>query len=308
MSVESAARKGFTIVELIIVVAIFALAASSLIPFSGKFTPRQNLKSYRIDVVDTLRRAQHQAVSYEGNTAWGVKFHSGSYVLFSGNSYAVRNTTHDKTRSLLSGYAFSGLSEVVFARGTGETATGGTIFISHTDSQLQTQIDINARGTIMQNNYNGSSPEVYAMSSSASATSSASITSSFVSSSIGVSSVGTTSAFPPLSSSFSSASITSSFVSSSIGPSSVATTSAFFPPLSSSRSSASITSSFVSSSMGATSAGSTSAFAISSAAMSAASTSQFIWSTGQSIMNCTSSQASSGMVVSQCASETVFEF
>lgn len=149
MSPEIRSRKGFTLVELLIVVAIFALAASSLLPFSGKYVPRQTLAAYRLDVIDTLRRAQHQAVSYERNSAWGVKFHAtGSYVLFAGNSYAARTTTYDKTRTLLSSYTFAGLSEVVFARGTGETATGGTIYIIHADSGLEAQIDINARGVI----------------------------------------------------------------------------------------------------------------------------------------------------------------
>lgn len=142
------AHPGFTLVELLVVVAIFAIAAASLIPFSGNFVPTQTLKSYRIDVVDALRRAQHRSVTGERDSAWGVKFHTGSYVLFAGPSYAARDATHDAQRSLLDGYAFSGLSEATFARGTGEPGSGGTIFITHGASGGQEEIYLNARGAV----------------------------------------------------------------------------------------------------------------------------------------------------------------
>jgi prepilin-type N-terminal cleavage/methylation domain-containing protein len=143
------ARAGYSLVELLVVVAIFALAAASLVPFSGSFVSRQTLRSYRIDVGDTLRRAQHRSLIGERDSAWGVRFATGSYVLFAGTSYAARNASLDTTRTLREGYAFSGLSEVTFIRGTGEPDVSGTLFITYAQSGGREEIEIGERGAIL---------------------------------------------------------------------------------------------------------------------------------------------------------------
>lgn len=56
-------RKGFTLVELLVVFVIIAFIATLMVPGLGKWLPRYRLRAATRDVVSTLRDAQMKAVS-----------------------------------------------------------------------------------------------------------------------------------------------------------------------------------------------------------------------------------------------------
>lgn len=87
-------RTGFTIIELVVVIAIMAVLSTvgiaSLIGYRGK----QNLKKTTDEVVAAIVGTQKRSISQDAGKRWNVRFSnttsSGSqYIVFSGTSYAT---------------------------------------------------------------------------------------------------------------------------------------------------------------------------------------------------------------------------
>ena len=65
-------RRGITLIELVVVMAIVALGAAFVAPNIGAWIPNYRLRGATRDVVSTLRTAQIKAVS--NNSVYGVAF------------------------------------------------------------------------------------------------------------------------------------------------------------------------------------------------------------------------------------------
>jgi len=138
--------KGFTLLELLLVIGAAILIAAFTIPVGVRFFQNQILDETTSSILGALRRAQNQAISQKNDSVFGVKFLSGSYVLFQGNSYGSRIQSEDESFSLPGGITTAGIEEVVFAKLTGIPNTTGTLtIISGNDSQT---LNINAQGSI----------------------------------------------------------------------------------------------------------------------------------------------------------------
>lgn len=138
--------RGFTFVELLLVITIIALLLALTVPLGISFYKRQQLDVATEGVIQALRRAQLKAVS-QADYNFGVYVGSGQtgqYVLFRGDSYG----THDDKEifDISESISFSGLSEVVFSRLEGiPSITGDIVLTSDSDTRL---ININERGRI----------------------------------------------------------------------------------------------------------------------------------------------------------------
>jgi type II secretory pathway pseudopilin PulG len=138
--------KGFTILELLLVIGAAIVIAALTVPVGVRFFQTQTLDEATSGIMETMRRAHNQAVFQKNDSAFGVKFLSGSYVLFQGNSYDTRTQSEDESFEVSSGIATSGIDEVVFAKLTGIPNTTGTLTVtSGSDSQT---ININAHGKV----------------------------------------------------------------------------------------------------------------------------------------------------------------
>ncbi len=78
-------RKGITLIELIIVMTIIAIAALLMVPNIGAWLPNYRLKGAARDIVSTMRLAQMKAAST--NMSYRVTFDGGD------NSYIVQYQT-----------------------------------------------------------------------------------------------------------------------------------------------------------------------------------------------------------------------
>lgn len=139
-------RTGFTIIELLIVLAGTAIVVALTVPIGIRFFYSQTLDEATSNIMSTLRRSESQAKFSKNDSAFGVKFLSGSYVLFQGSSYASRTQSEDESFALLGGITTSGITEIVFAKVTGIPSVTGTLTVSFLgDSKTVT---INAQGEI----------------------------------------------------------------------------------------------------------------------------------------------------------------
>jgi prepilin-type N-terminal cleavage/methylation domain-containing protein len=137
--------RGFTLLELIIVIALIVPLAAMGIPVYTHFQIQSQLDSTTHEIVHTLRTAQQKARAGEQNRSWGVSFTASSYT-----EYADGDSSFDVSTSLPSSIHLSGLSAVTFDRLTGETTNTGTITVSANSINKSHTISINQYARIQQ--------------------------------------------------------------------------------------------------------------------------------------------------------------
>ena len=123
-------RKGFTLIEIIIVIAVIGILA--VVGFISYISLQRSveMESTAKQIVDTLREAQNKAMSIEELDNWSVHFESGEFVLFKGSDYATSTTKEVNglspavqiTNLTLNG----GGNDVVFDKLEGTTSNYGT--------------------------------------------------------------------------------------------------------------------------------------------------------------------------------------
>ena len=138
--------RGFSIVELIVVLGIFSIIFSISASVYSSFKAHSNLEMAANGTVEAVRFAESSAQSGKGDSKWGVKIFSNKVVVFSGDSYAGRDQSLDQVLNFSGGITASGLSEVVFEKLTGVTSMTGTINL--TNNTESKNINVNEKGTV----------------------------------------------------------------------------------------------------------------------------------------------------------------
>jgi prepilin-type N-terminal cleavage/methylation domain-containing protein len=141
-------KQGFTLVELLIVFAIFAILFLIVGSISYNTLPKSQLLAESAVVTQTLRKAQARSVSQRSDSQWGVNITSSTVTLFAGSSYASRDTAQDEQHQCPNGISASGLSEVVFQTITGETSNTGIITLTTQATGESESITVSETGLI----------------------------------------------------------------------------------------------------------------------------------------------------------------
>lgn len=138
---------GFTLLEVLLSVAIIALIAGVGAPIYQSFQVRNDLDVATNTISQSLRRAQVLSQAVDGDTTWGISVQSGAITLFQGASYASRNTNFDEVFDLPGSITTSGVSEIIYEKFTGEPQTTGTVTLTSNTNEAK-NITINEKGTI----------------------------------------------------------------------------------------------------------------------------------------------------------------
>jgi prepilin-type N-terminal cleavage/methylation domain-containing protein len=138
----SGLRRGFTLIEMAIVLAIMLAFLAMSIPFFAGFQTNTGLKTAEREIMTVLRTARSYAVTQNAN------FHAVFDGTVTPNTYRITNTAHttlDKTYSLPNGVTFSTAAVVTFVF----TPNGGlTTATDPTDPTLVNTITVqNPKGT-----------------------------------------------------------------------------------------------------------------------------------------------------------------
>jgi len=139
-------KKGFTLIEIIIVIGIIGLLASISMNAYTNSKSHENLQTSTLGLVEAVRHAQSNAQSGKLDSSWGVKLNPSEVVVFKGSSYTARDSSLDQLLGLPSGVVVTGLSEIVFSKIIGNTTNTGTITVT-SGSEIK-NITINEKGTI----------------------------------------------------------------------------------------------------------------------------------------------------------------
>ena len=139
--------KGFTLLEILLFIAIISVVVGVAFPVSRAFQARNDLDIAATTAAQTLRRAQVLSQGMDGDISWGVRAQSGSITLFRGASYATRDASLDEVFDVPSTITPSGITEIVFAKFTGDPTTTGMLALTSSDNEV-INITINAKGTV----------------------------------------------------------------------------------------------------------------------------------------------------------------
>ncbi len=123
--------RGFTLVELLVVLAIGTMLLSLTLPIGLRFYQTQVVDEATTDMVLDLRRASAEARAGRGGTAFGVRFFPNHYVTFVGDSYVARDLSRERIVTLpLSGVIVASPEEFVFMPFSGVSNATGTLVLS----------------------------------------------------------------------------------------------------------------------------------------------------------------------------------
>ena len=136
---------GFTLVEIMVVVAFMGIIASLTIPYMTSFYSRQQLNTLMDEVNGNLRRAQNNAIINKDNVSWGITWHSTDYTIVKDPGGADEAVA--ETFEIPNNYTITG-SDIIFEKLTGQTSTDTTITISAASIDEQKQININQQGAV----------------------------------------------------------------------------------------------------------------------------------------------------------------
>ncbi len=149
---------GFTLVELIISVALLVIIMTAMIASQTYFLSRTYMDTASEDIIGVLRQAQLQSRERYRDSAWGVHLQDNpgaadSYTFFRGQSYAARDTVDDLKTDLAASINFSNINlnggaiDVPFEKGTGKTSSYGTFYIENQAGEHRT-ISVSAIGLV----------------------------------------------------------------------------------------------------------------------------------------------------------------
>ncbi len=138
---------GFTLLEALLVLAMLSIVLGISAPIYHNVQVKTALDTQASIVAGTLRRAQTLASTMNNDSAWGVLINNNSIILFSGLSYATRNTNFDEIFDLPTTVWPSASTEIIFGKNTGLPNSSSTFILYSANNDNRT-ISVNAWGAI----------------------------------------------------------------------------------------------------------------------------------------------------------------
>jgi prepilin-type N-terminal cleavage/methylation domain-containing protein len=140
--------RGFTLVELLVVLAILGVLAMMAIGIFGNLIPDSQLGVQADGVVSLLRTAQAKSIDGYADDVWGVHLTATEAIQFKGNDYLGRDTAYDEVLEFSEPLSVSGLTEIMFEARTGATLNTGTITLTSSVVPESIVLTVNANGRV----------------------------------------------------------------------------------------------------------------------------------------------------------------
>ncbi len=154
-------RQSFTLIELLIVIAIIVILTTAAIPIYGNLQVESQLNESSAQIIQILRTARGRSVAGLNDATHGVYFEINSgndkYILYQGPSYTERESNYDRETTLDDSLHISTTlvdNDVNFSKGFGlplgaGLPNAGAIILTHETSGNRT-ISINSLGIIKE--------------------------------------------------------------------------------------------------------------------------------------------------------------
>jgi prepilin-type N-terminal cleavage/methylation domain-containing protein len=154
-------KKGFTLIEFMIVAALIIMFSGLTLPVGFNFYQESTLKDQVRNLENSLRKAQAMAMTGRGDSSAGVKIKPDGkqqYIIFEGESFdpEERREEADIIIPFPIALSVSGADEIVFQKSTGlPTFPEEERSITITFGANSQEITINSRGKIERNEPSG---------------------------------------------------------------------------------------------------------------------------------------------------------
>ena len=135
-------KKGITIIELLVVLAVLGIIFSIVIPQFSKMRENQVLKNGVQDILSSFDKARSQTLASLNSSEYGVHFEADKIIIFKGIDFFTRDTAKDETINIITPATISNVElgdgspisgNMYFNRLFGKPSTTGTITISTTN-------------------------------------------------------------------------------------------------------------------------------------------------------------------------------
>lgn len=147
-------KKGYTILEILIVLSVLAVLLAVFLPSFSKIRENQVLKNAASEVFSAIDKARSQGLSSYNSSEYGVHFEDHKIVIFQGTVYSPTDSNNEKILITSPAYISSvnltgGAVDIYFDRLSGAPSKTGTITVS-TPSASKT-ITVSDTGTASAN-------------------------------------------------------------------------------------------------------------------------------------------------------------
>ncbi len=152
--------RGFTMIELLLVIALSFILVIASLPIYGQLQVRAQLQETSAQIVQALRIARENSIARYGGNSHGVFFNinpngSDSYIFYRGDSYATRDTAYDIVYTLDQALIITNLNftlsgdsiDINFSPGLGRPNNMGSFMLTHV-VQGETIIRLNDLGSV----------------------------------------------------------------------------------------------------------------------------------------------------------------
>jgi prepilin-type N-terminal cleavage/methylation domain-containing protein len=121
-------RRGFTVLELVVVIGLIGVIAAFSVPMFRRYQMRSDLSRSADQVTQALGRARALAQAGTGDAPWG--FSVTNAVLFKGKTFAARDPAFDEEYPIPSTIVRTGLAEASFSKLEGKPSQTGSIVLT----------------------------------------------------------------------------------------------------------------------------------------------------------------------------------
>jgi Tfp pilus assembly major pilin PilA len=146
-----APRKGFSVLELVLVLGALGVIAGVTVPIVRDYQIRGDLNRVAQQAEQGLRRAQLLSQSGKEDSAWGYNVPTGT--LYKGASYESRDPAYDETTAPPATIVVSGLTDVSYSKIKGEPSVLGMVTLTALNNEQRfVEIEVNTQSTaVLQN-------------------------------------------------------------------------------------------------------------------------------------------------------------
>lgn len=144
--IQKGVVRGFTLIEVLLTVAITIAIAAVALPSPARFVFSQQADVVADELAGSLRKAQAYGMSGRAGSSWGVALRDGRIVLFRGTSYDARDAAYDEAYTLPLRIDVSGFDEVVFDDPSGHPSATPDVTIAWKEESWN--YAVNAEGAL----------------------------------------------------------------------------------------------------------------------------------------------------------------
>lgn len=141
-------QRGFTLLEVLLSVAIITMLTGLSLPVFTSFNNRNDVDLATQSLVDALRRAQVYARGVKADDQWSVNVQAGAITVFKGVNFSARDTSYDEVTAIPVTLTPSGITELTFAKNSATPSITGSIVLSSSLVNQTKTVTINAKGTV----------------------------------------------------------------------------------------------------------------------------------------------------------------